>query len=100
MLPLDSWYLKLGYNHQNDNSYVFQGWVNRKNINFMVAILKFKMAAPHYVKILTSCIFGFLDPENIGVDTKIGSLRASRAEIRSKVVNLAAILKSALYRKS
>ena len=67
----------------------------------MAAILKFKMAAPlHSVKVLTSGIFGFLDPENIGIDTKITSIWASQAEMWLKLVILAAILKNALYSKS
>ena len=48
----------------------------------------------------TSYFIGFLDRENIGMDTKIMSLRVSSAEIWSKVGNLAAILKSTLYGKS
>ena len=54
-------------------------------MNFIAAILKFKMAPP--VQSLNKRYFWFRDPENIGIDTKIRSLRALRAEIWSKVVN-------------
>ena len=47
-------------------------------VNVVAAILKFKMAA--YTKILNvifTCLIGFLDPENIGIATKIKFLWVS-----------------------
>ena len=50
-LPLDSWYLKHGYNHQNYNSICFKAEL-MENMNFLAAILKIQMAAPpHCVKV-------------------------------------------------
>ena len=80
--------------------HVLQWLSYRENINFMVAILKFKMATPNRSKLPYTYFIVLLGPKNVSIDTKIRSLRASRAKIWSKVVILAAILKNALYRKS
>ena len=88
------------YRHQNQVSMSFQSWNMVKSRNSGGHFGK----RPLYKKLgilrsVTSCFIGFLDPANIGIDTRIRPLWPSKAEIWSKVVNLVAILESALYRK-
>ena len=54
-------------------------------LNFVAAILKFKMAA--YTKIpnvIFTCFIGFLDQENMGLATKTKFLSVSNTEILAK----------------
>ena len=40
-------------------------------LNFVVAILKFKMAANTKIpNVIFTCFIGFIDPENMGIATK------------------------------
>ena len=66
----------------------------------MAAILNFKIYALN--EWANESLFGlikFLDPENIGLDPNFMSLWLSQTEIWSKVLIMAAILKSALCTK-
>ena len=66
----------------------------------MEAILNFKIYAPNeWANEALVGLIKFLDPENIGLDPNIMSLWLSQTEIWSKVLILAAILKSALCTK-
>ena len=54
-------------------------------LNFVAAILKFKIAAyTNIPNVIFTCLIGFLDPENIGIATKIKFLSVSSTDILAK----------------
>ena len=66
----------------------------------MVAILNFKMNSLNQEpNVIVMGLVEFLDPANIGLDIKTMSLWLTQAEIWSKVIFMAAILKSAFFTK-
>ena len=79
-------------------------WVAKADIwskvLFMAAILNFKIYAPNEAaNVVLVGLIEFFDTENMGLDPNIMSLWLSQTEIWSKVLIMAAILKSALCTK-